>query len=210
MSIRMLIADNLAIVRHGLRALLENEGIKVLGEAIDGQQAVRLAKKLRPDIVMLDLAMPVLNGIDAGREIHRTCPRTKLLFLTEYAEDRYVLEALRAGARGYVMKSCSHEDLLHAIAQVERGDIYLSPGISQVVVQAYLNKTDCDVDPLSMRERQVLQLVAEGNTNREVAVQLGVSARTAESHRHRLMGKLQIHDTAGLVRYAIRRGLIQP
>lgn len=210
MSIRVLVADQFAIMRQGLRTLLEREGIKVLGEAVDGQQAVHLAKKLRPDIVVLDMAMPLLNGIDAAREIRRTCPRSKPLLLSVHAEDNYVLESLHAGVRGYLMKNCSHQDLLHAIRQVGRGDIYLSPTISQVVVQAYLNKTGLDADPLSARERQVLQLVAEGNTARQIAVLLRVSARTAESHRHRLMRKLQIHDTAGLVRYAIRRGLIQP
>lgn len=210
MSIRVLVADQFAIVRQGLRTLLEREGIKVLGEAVDGQQAVQLTKKLRPDVAVLDMAMPVLNGIDAAREIRRACPRTKPLLLSMHTEDNYVLESLHAGVRGYVMKNCSHQDLLHAIRQVGRGDIYLSPAISQLVVQAFMNNTGSDTDPLSARERQVLQLVAESNTTRQVAAQLGVSARTAESHRHRLMRKLQIHDTAGLVRYAIRRGLIQP
>lgn len=210
MSMRVLVADPFAIVRQGLRTLLEGAGVKVSGEAADGQQAVRLAKRLRPDVVVLDVALPLLNGIDTARAIRRGCPRTRSLLLGTHVEDRYVLEALHAGAHGYVLKNCSQPELLHAVAQVARGEIHLSPGVSRVVVQAYLNNTGRDADPLSARERQVLQLVAEGNTSREVARRLDVSVRTAESHRHHLMSKLQIHDTAGLVRYAIRRGLIQP
>jgi len=210
MPIRVLLADDHAIVRQGLKALLDKEGLDVVCEAADGQQAVKMVREHKPDVAVLDLAMPLLNGLDAAREILKISTRTKPMLLTMHTEDHYVLEALRAGVRGYVMKSHSREDLVRAIMQVARGEVYLSPGISEVVVQAYLNKSDYSSDPLSGRERQVLQLVAEGNTTKKVASLLGLSVKTAESHRTRIMEKLDIHETAGLVRYAIRRGIIQP
>ena len=210
MAIRVLLADDHAIVRQGLKTLLDKEGFDVVGEASDGQQAIKLVKEHMPDVAVLDLSMPLLNGLDAAREILKSSPRTKPMLLTMHTEDHYVLEALRVGVRGYVMKNHSREDLVRAIVQVARGEVYLSPGISEVVVQAYLNKTDYSSDPLSGRERQVLQLVAEGNTTKKVASLLGLSVKTAESHRTRIMEKLDIHETAGLVRYAIRRGIIQP
>ncbi len=210
MAIRVLLADDHAIVRQGLKTLLDKEGFDVVGEASDGQQAIKLVKEHMPDVAVLDLSMPLLNGLDAAREILKSSPRTKPMLLTMHTEDHYVLEALRVGVRGYVMKNHSREDLVRAIVQVARGEVYLSPGISEVVVQAYLNKTDYSSDPLSGRERQVLQLVAEGNTTKKVASLLGLSVKTAESHRTRIMEKLGIHETAGLVRYAIRRGIIQP
>lgn len=210
MAIRVLLADDHAIVRQGLKALLDKEGIDVICEAADGRQAVKMVREHKPDVAVLDLAMPLLNGLDAAREILKMHTRTKPMLLTMHTEDHYVLEALRAGVRGYVMKSHSREDLVRAITQVAHGEVYLSPGISEVVVQAYLNKSDYSSDPLSGRERQVLQLVAEGNTTKKVASLLGLSVKTAESHRARIMEKLDIHETAGLVRYAIRRGIIQP
>ncbi len=210
MPIRVLLADDHVVVRQGLKALLEKEGVNVVGEVTDGYQAVQWVRDHNPDVAVLDLAMPRLNGLDAAREILKISSHTKPILLTMYTEDHYILEALRAGVRGYVMKNHSREDLVRAIAQVARGDVYLSPGISEVVVQAYLNKSDLASNPLSTRERQVLQLVAEGNTTKKIATLLGLSVKTAESHRTRLMEKLDIHETAGLVRYAIRRGLIQP
>jgi len=210
MAIRVLLADDHAIVRQGLKALLDKEGLDVVCEATDGQNAVKMVREHEPDVAILDLAMPLLNGLDAAREILKMSTRTKPMLLTMHTEDHYVLEALRAGVRGYVMKSHSREDLVRAIVQVAHGEIYLSPGISEVVVQAYLNKSDYSSDPLSGRERQVLQLVAEGNTTKKVASLLGLSVKTAESHRTRIMEKLDIHETAGLVRYAIRQGIIQP
>jgi DNA-binding NarL/FixJ family response regulator len=210
MAIRVLLADDHAIVRQGLKALLDKEGIDVVCEAADGRQAVKMVREHKPDVAVLDLAMPLLNGLDTAREILKMSTRTKPMLLTMHTEDHYVLEALRAGVRGYVMKSHSREDLVRAITQVAHGEVYLSPGISEVVVQAYLSKSDYSSDPLSGRERQVLQLVAEGNTTKKVASLLGLSVKTAESHRARIMEKLDIHETAGLVRYAIRRGIIQP
>jgi DNA-binding NarL/FixJ family response regulator len=209
MPTRILLADDHQIIRQGLRKLLENEGFAVVGEAANGHEAVRLAQSLRPEVSVLDVTMPQLNGLDAARAILRVSPATKVVLLTMHTEGRYVSEALKAGVRGYVLKSQVSADLVQAIREVTRGKTYLSPGVSQTVVDAYLAKTDLPPDPLSLRERQVLQLVAEGKTTKEVAGLLGVRVRTAESHRTRIMAKLNIHETAGLVRYAVRNGLIQ-
>jgi DNA-binding NarL/FixJ family response regulator len=209
MPIQVLLADDHLIVRQGLRALLEREGFRVVGEAADGREALKLASTAHPDIAVLDLAMPALNGLDAARELLRSDPRMKVVLLTMHTEDPYVLEALRNGVSGYVLKTQAGDDLIQAIREVTRGSLYLSPGVSRTVVDAYRAKTDLPPDPLSPREREVLQLVAEGKTTKEVAGQLGISVKTAESHRTRIMSKLNIHETAGLVRYAIRRGLIQ-
>ena len=210
MSIRVILADDHALVRQGLRALLEREGFLVAGEASDGQQAVRLVPEVRPDVAILDISMPLLNGLEAAREIHKSGERTRTILLTRHDEDQYVTAALRAGVKGYVLKSQAATDLVAAIRQVSGGGIYLSPGISRVVVEAYLSRSELPEDPLTSRERQVLQLVGEGKSTTEIAVLLGISTKTAESHRTRLMHKLDIHETASLVRYAIRRGLVQP
>lgn len=210
MSLRILLADDHGIFRQGVKALLEREGFRVDGEAADGHTAIQMAAQLTPDVVVVDLAMPLLNGLDAAREIIRVSPRTRTILLTMHAEDPYVARALQAGIRGYVLKSQAAEDLVQAIREVARGAVYLSPGVSQTVVEAYLAKRDLPSDPLTPREHQVLQLIAEGKTTKEVAALLGVSVKTAESHRMRIMTKLDIHETAGLVRYAIRQGLIRP
>jgi two-component system, NarL family, response regulator NreC len=209
MPIRVVLADNHALVRQGLKALLEREGFQVAGEASDGQELIRLVSNVRPEIAILDISMPILNGIDAARELQKSSP-TKTILLTRHDEDQYVTEALRAGVKGYVLKNQAATDLVHAIREVCRGGIYLSPSISGTIVGAFLSKTDLPADPLTSRERQVLQLVGEGKSTKEVATLLGVSIKTAESHRSRLMQKLDIHETASLVRYAIRRGLVQP
>lgn len=210
MSGQVLIVDDHPLIRQGMRSLLEKHGFTVVGEAADGREATQLAQELEPDVAVLDLAMPLLNGLDAAREITRTSRRTKTILVTIHTADQYVLEALRAGVRGYVLKSQATAELVQAIQEVIRGGRYLSPGISEAVVQAYLAKTDLPSDPLSSREREVLQLIAEGKTTKVIAGLLGVSVKTVESHRTRLMEKLDIRQTAGLVRYAIRRGLIQP
>lgn len=210
MSGQVLIVDDHPLIRQGMRSLLEKHGFTVVGEAADGREATQLARELEPDVAVLDLAMPLLNGLDAAREITRTSRRTKTILVTIHTADQYVLEALQAGVRGYVLKSQATAELVHAIQEVIRGGRYLSPGISEAVVQAYLAKTDLPSDPLSPREREVLQLIAEGNATKDMAGLLGVSVKTIESHRVRLMEKLDIRQTAGLVRYAIRRGMIQP
>jgi two-component system, NarL family, response regulator NreC len=208
--IRVVLADNHALVRQGLKALLERDGFQVAGEASDGQEVLRLVPNVHPDIVVLDISMPILNGIDAARELQKSSQRIKTILLTRHDEDQYVTEALQSGVKGYVLKSQAATDLVHAIQEVYRGGIYLSPSISRAVVEALLSKAALSPDPLTSRERQVLQLVSEGKSTKEVAAVLGVSLKTAESHRTRLMQKLDIHETASLVRYAIRRGLVQP
>jgi DNA-binding NarL/FixJ family response regulator len=207
---RIILADDHLIVRQGLKSILEKESNTVVGEAGDGREAVRLAQELSPDIAVLDLSMPLLNGLDAAREIGKVSPQTRVILLTMHTEDPYVMEALRAGIRGYLLKTQAAQDLVQAIYEVSRGSMYLSPGISRAVVDAYLAKTELPPDPLTPREREVLQLIAEGKTTKEAAAVLGVSVKTAESHRTRIMEKLEIHETASLVRYAIRRGLVQP
>ena len=207
---RILLADDHAIVRQGLKALLEREGFAVVAEADDGQAAVRHARERCPDVAVLDFSMPLLNGLDAALAILRACPRAKAILLTMHTDDHYVLAALQAGVKGYVVKTQASSDLVRAIHEVLRGMMYLSPGISQAVVQAYLAKSEIPRDPLTSREREVLQLVAEGKSTKEVAGLLGISFKTAESHRTRILKKLDLHETAGLVRYAVRRGLIQP
>jgi DNA-binding NarL/FixJ family response regulator len=210
MSTRILLADDHLIVRQALKALLEGEGFSVVAEVGDGVEAVRVARERCPDVAVLDLSMPLLNGLDAAREIQQACPRAKAILLTIHAEDHYVLDALRAGIKGYVLKTQAAADLVRAISEVQKGAVYLSPGVSQTVVQAYLTKAELPPDLLTPRERQVLQLVAEGKTTKQVAKLLGITQKTAESHRTRIMEKLDVHETASLVRYAVRRGLIQP
>lgn len=210
MATRLLLADDHTLVRQGLKAFLERQGFQVACEASNGQEALQLAAKEQPDVAIMDISMPLLNGIDATRELKKSVRKTKVIMLTKHGEDTYVKEALRAGVSGYVLKNQVANDLVHAIQEVCRGSVYLSPGISQAVVGAYLSKSDSPADPLSARERQVLQLVGEGKSTKEVAKQLGLSVKTIESHRARLMRKLDLHQTAGLVRYAIRHGLIQP
>jgi len=210
MLARILLVDDHTLVRQGLRSLLEREGFTIVGEASDGLEAVERARALSPDIVVMDISMPSENGLNAAREIHKSFPDTKVILLTQHSEDMYIADALEAGVAGYVLKSQVSSDLLHAIRQVSNGHVYISPGISGAVLAAYKSRLDKKSDVLTLRERQVLQLIAEGKTTRDVASLLFISVKTAETHRSRLMQKLDIHETAGLVRYAIRRGLVQP
>ncbi len=210
MPIHVFLADDHAVVRQGLKALLERKGFEVVGEAGDGQEAIQLAKKLCPDVAVLDVAMPKLNGIDTARQITKVSPRTKIILLTMFADSRYVRESVRAGVKGYVLKSKSAEELVQAIRDVCNGEIYLSPPACSALVEAFLSDRNPTSEDLSGRERQVLQLVAEGKTSKEISTILGISINTADSHRTHIMKRLAIHDSAGLVRYAIRHGLIQP
>lgn len=209
--IRVLLADDHAIVREGLRALLEREpDMAVVAEAGDGREALRLAQETRPDVAAMDLSMPLLNGLEAARQMASWERGPRSILLTMHAEDRYVLEALRAGVRGYVLKKQAAADLVRAIREVASGSAYLSPGISIAVADAIRSSGPPPEASLTAREREVLQLVAEGKTTKEIAGILGVSVKTADAHRTRLMQKLNIHDIAGLTRFAIRQGVIQP
>jgi two-component system response regulator NreC len=212
MQIRILLADDHAMVRQGLRSLLEKEpGFVIVAEAADGREAVRLACESRPDVVVLDLSMPFLNGVDAARQILERGVPTRIILVTQHVESPYVLDALRAGVKGYVVKTKAATILIGAIWEVSGGGTYLSPEISQTVVHAFLNpESSVPASPLSSREREVLRLLAEGNSTKEIAHVLGQSVKTVESHRTRMMQKLNIHETASLVRYAIRTGLVQP
>jgi two-component system response regulator NreC len=207
LATRIVLADDHAVVRDGIKLLLELEGFEVVGQAEDGLQAVRLVRELSPDIAVLDRGMPLLNGVDAAREIRQANPDTKLILLTMDSDEGHLLEALQAGFRGCVLKSYEARELIDAIRAVTDGGTYLHPGLSRLVVEAYIAKTEVPPDPLSPRERQVLQLLAEGKKTREVAELLCVSVKTAESHRARIMKKLGIRETAGLVRYALRQGV---
>jgi len=212
MSLRVILADDQEIVRRGVKLLLEREmpDILIVGEASDGREAVRLARELRPDVAVLDLAMPVLNGLEAAREIRRHVPATKTILLTGYFEDRRVMAALRAGINGYVVKTQPPSELAQAIQEVAGG-----AAVSRAVVDAFFAAEHSPAgrlpsERLTPRERQVLQLVAEGKATKEIAAILGVSVKTTESHRTRLMRKLGVQTAAGLVRYAIREGLVIP
>ena len=210
MNTRVLVADDHPVVRQGLKSLLTREGFSVVAEAADGREALRQVEAVHPEVALLDLGMPGLNGLDAAREIMQSSAGTKVVILTQHAEEPYILEALRAGVHGYVLKSQSVSDVVQAIRDVTRGKLYVSPAISEVVVSAYRGQSRLPADLLTTREREVLQLVAEGNSTKKIAEILGIAQKTAESHRSHLMVKLGIHEVAGLVRYAVRRGLVQP
>lgn len=204
MSVRLVLADDHVLVRQGLKALLESEGFIVAGEAADGREAVRLVCSEDVDVAVLDISMPCFNGLNAALELSRTCPHVKVIVLTQHDEPQYVAEAFRSGVQGYVLKSQAARDLTDAIRSVCRGEVYFSPGIATAAAASYASPS------LSVRERQVLQLIAEGESTREIAARLGIGAKTVETHRFKMMRKLDIHDTAGLVRYAIRSGITPP
>ena len=207
--VKLLLADDHQLVREGFRALLEMHGFEVVAEAADGMAAVRMARECQPDVAIIDVSMPLLTGIEALREISIVAPRTRTILLTMYTEDHYVMDALRAGASGYVLKSRAGKDLIAAIEQVADGKIYLGPEVSDTIIRTY--QKDVRGTPtagLSSRECQVLALIAQGKSTREVALVLGISPKTASAHRANLMKKLNLHETAGLVRYAIKSGLV--
>lgn len=213
-KIKVLLADDHTIVRKGIRSLLDDEpNIEVVGEAEDGQEAVKQVESLNPDVVLMDITMPRLTGLEATRQIKKLFPQVKVLVLTMYTNEEYVLQLLRAGAAGYLIKQSAPAELLSAIQAVYRGDTFLSPAISKVIVQEYLRHTggtfqDDSYDTLTVREREILQLIAEGHTNREIADNLDISVKTVGVHRVNLMEKLDIHNTTELIKYAIRKGII--
>ena len=212
MTIKVLLADDHKIVRDGLRTLLEkNPDIIVAGEAEDGREALQMAQKLLPDVVVMDIAMPDLNGIEATRQILADRSTVRIIALSMHSDKRFVSEMLKAGASAYLLKDCAFEELITAIRTVMKGKIYLSPEIAGVVIGDYIKKdTKADSSVFSLlsdREREVLQLMAEGKTTREVASYLHVSVKTVETHRTNIMTKLDIHSIAELTKYAIREGL---
>ena len=208
---KVLIADDHGIVRSGLRKLLEGEdGIEVVAEASDGAEARDMALELRPDLAILDVKMPELNGLDATREIHSQAPEVSVLILSMHEEERYLFEALKAGASGYVLKRAADSDLIDAIHAIERGEPFLTPEAQQALIRDVLGEGEGNQEELTPREEQVVKLVAEAHTNKEIAEMLGLAEKTAENHRSNAMRKLGMRDRVELVRYAIRRGLIEP
>ncbi|MCU0454503.1 MAG: response regulator transcription factor [Bacteroidetes bacterium] len=211
-KIRVLLADDHPLVRSGLMALLEPlKEFLIVGEAGDGREAVALTKKLKPDVVVIDLSMPVMSGVEATKIIRQEVPASNVLVLTMHENEEYVFQILRSGAGGYILKNCSREELAAAIRAVAKGEKFFSPKVSEMMVQAYLRKAEARetqaVDPtetpLTPREREVLTCVAEGMTNQEVAEKLFISTRTVETHKTNIMQKLGIEDTAKLIRYAV-------
>lgn len=211
--ITILLADDHHIVRQGLRSLLEAEpNFNIVGEAADGLEAARLAESLQPDVLVLDIMMPGFSGLEVTRQVQQRAPDTKVIILSMYADESYVLEALRNGAFGYVLKKSTADELARAIRQVIEGQRYLSPPLTESAIEAYMQKasqtTEDSYELLTTREREVLHLAAEGLTNVEIADRLVVSPRTVESHRANLMQKLGLRNQTDLVRYAIRRGIL--
>jgi DNA-binding NarL/FixJ family response regulator len=210
MKIDVVLVDDHAVVREGLRFVLEAQrDLRVVGEAADGLQGVRLAKELQPDIVVMDIAMPGLNGIEATRQISESCPGTRVIVLSMHSTDEHVLQALRAGARGYVVKESAGVELVAAVRTTMSGARYLSQKISEKVLDAFAQPVseENQLLRLSEREREVLQLVVEGRSSREIAELLCLSAKTVDTYRARVMRKLEINDIPGLVKFAIRHGL---
>lgn len=213
---RIAIAEDHTILREGLKALLSsNADLEVVGEAEDGREAVRIALELKPDLMLMDLSMPKLNGIEAIKEIKRQCPEIKVLILTVYKTEEYVLASLQAGADGYILKEANHAEFLMAIKNVLMGKNYLSPEISGKVIEGYIRGKQNDAatphtvwDTLTSREREILKLVGEGYKNREIADDLCISMKTVEKHRENLMKKLDLHTASALTSYAIEKGLV--
>jgi two-component system, NarL family, response regulator NreC len=208
-KIRILLADDHTVVRQGFRHILAAQtDMDIVAEAADGREAVEMAEKLAPDVVVMDVAMPNLNGIEATRRLAKSSPRTRVLALSMHKDSVYVREILRAGARGYLLKDSFDRDLLNAVRAVARGEGYLSPAVSEAVLCDYRKHVSDPLDLLSGREREILQMIAEGKTNKEIASQLKLSVYTVDAHRGRIMEKLNLHSTGELVRFAMRHGMI--
>jgi len=212
MSIRILLADDHKIVRDGLRTLIGKEaGMEVIGEAENGRKALKMAEKIRPNVVIIDVTMPDMNGIEATRKMVTEVPGVKVIALSMHSDRRIVLGMLEAGASGYLMKDCAFDELAKAVRSVSTGQTYLSPSIADVLVKGYLDKVNEKLSvarsPLTEREREILQLLAEGRSSKEIAAHLGVSVKTVETHRRNMMQKLNMRSVAELTKYAIREGL---
>jgi len=212
--IRILLCDDHLLIRASLKSLIgEFPGIEVVGEAGDGREALDHVAKLRPNVVLMDIAMPGLNGLEAARRLVKDQPHVRVVMLSMHSDESHVLQALRAGASGYVLKGSAPRELEMAIEAVARGEIFLSPAISKHVIDVYHNRAEGQansLDLLTPRQREILQLIAEGKSSKQIAQLLEASVKTIESHRASLMERLDIHDVAGLVRYAIRHGLVSP
>lgn len=213
-KIKLLVADDHKIFRQGIKMLLEEESdLQVVGEASDGREAVKKATELKPDVILMDIAMANLNGLEATRQIKKQLPSAKVIMVTMHKNEEYVLQSFQAGASGFILKEGAVEELVSAIRSINSGKSFLSPSISKTLIDAYMRKmetgkTETPFDLLTDREREVLQLIAEGYTNREVAKSLFISVKTVEAHRAHIMQKLNIHDIAKLVKYAIQKGLV--
>jgi two-component system response regulator NreC len=213
MMAKVLLAEDLTLLRTGVRALLESSGeVQVVGEACNGREALKLAQKLHPDLVLMDVAMPELNGIEATRQLRKALPRVRVIMLSMHADRQYIFESLRAGASGYVLKNAPLSEVLSAIQTVLAGGTFLSTSLADVVLDDYLRRArghqpENELEKLSAREREVLQLLAEGDSSSEIAQRLHISARTVDSHRQHIMEKLDIHSIAALTKFAIRHGL---
>ena len=213
-NLRIVLAEDHTILREGLRALLSTDpNFKIIGEAPDGREAVRCVEKLEPDLLLMDLSMPRMSGMDAIREIKNRFPDIKIIALTVHKTEEYLLTTLQAGADGYVLKDATHDELVLAIKNVMGGKSYLSPGVSEKVIEGYLegresNRSLSSWETLSQREREVLKLIAEGYKNKEIAEDLCISLKTVEKHRANLMKKLDLHNAAALTVYAVQKGLV--
>jgi DNA-binding NarL/FixJ family response regulator len=212
-KVRVLLAEDHTLVRLGFRALLEKlEGVQVIGEVSNGRDALRMSKEAEPDVVLMDIAMPGLNGLEATRRIRDECPRTRVLILSMYTNEEYLQEALRAGAAGYLLKEADRAELELAIKTIYRGERYLTPDVAKFTLDAYTRQGETNTSPLRRltgRQREILQLIAEGCSTKQIAQRLDLSVKTVETHRIQLMDRLEIHDIPGLVRLAIRTGLVQ-
>lgn len=211
-TIRVLLADDHVLVRTGIRMVLETiEGVEVVAEAANGTQALEMVEALRPDAALVDISMPGINGIEAAARIRARFPHTRVLILSMHADREYVAQALRSGASGYLLKDATPSELELAVRSVVRGETYLSPRVSSLVVEEFLRvepTSRSPLDALTPRQREILQLIAEGRTTKQIAAHLGVSVKTVETHRAQLMERLGIRDLAGLVRFAVRAGLV--